>query len=143
MTKDVIVSVKGFQYMEGDDGERESVEMVTSGTYYEKNGAGYLVYEEVTEGFEAKTHNLVKFTDRHLEVRKRGLIDVHMVFEPDKRNISLYATPYGMFEMSIAATEVSLIQRPQHIRIYASYALEMNSQLIGDCEIMIDVRPRN
>lgn len=142
MTKDVLISVKGFQYLVDDDGSQESIEMVTNGTYYKKPDASYLIYEEATEGFEATTHNMVKFSGSWLEVRKRGLIDVHMVFEPNKRNISYYATPYGMFQMSIAATDVQVTEREEEIRIEAGYALEMNEQLIGDCEICIEVRPR-
>ena len=40
-------------------------------------------------------------TENALEVRKRGLIDVHMIFEEDKKNISFYHTPYGMINVMI------------------------------------------
>ena len=35
MAKDVLVSVKGTQFI---DGEKDSVEVITNGTWYEKNG---------------------------------------------------------------------------------------------------------
>ena len=39
MTKDVLVSVKGTQIMEDED---DVVEIITSGSWYEKNGKQYL-----------------------------------------------------------------------------------------------------
>ena len=96
MEKDVLISIRGLQYlMDEESGEQEPVEVMTTGSYYKKNGHHFLIYDEATEGFDMMTHNMIKFTENALEVRKRGLIDVHMIFEEDKKNISFYHTPYG------------------------------------------------
>ena len=97
MEKDVLISIRGLQYlMDEESGEQEPVEVMTTGSYYKKNGHHFLIYDEATEGFDMMTHNMIKFTENALEVRKRGLIDVHMIFEEDKKNISFYHTPYGL-----------------------------------------------
>ena len=49
MTKEVLISISGVQFM---DQEGQDVEMITKGTYYEKNGKHYILYDEVLEGEE-------------------------------------------------------------------------------------------
>ena len=95
---------------------------MTTGSYYKKNGHHFLIYDEATEGFDMMTHNMIKFTENALEVRKRGLIDVHMIFEEDKKNISFYHTPYGMINMGVAATKVRMKETPDQILLKAEYA---------------------
>lgn len=142
MTKDVIITVRGFQYLVDETGEQEPVEVVTAGSYYKKNDQHYLIYDEASEGFEACTHNVIKFTDNKVEVRKRGLVDVHMIFEEDKKNISYYRTPFGMINMGVAATGISVSDTSDRILLHAAYALELNNAYVGDCEIHIKVQPK-
>ena len=76
MTKDVLVSVKGTQYM---DGESDTVEVITAGTCHEKNGKWYVMYEETTEGVKEVTRNTVKIHPEKVEVKKgsdRGTSDL-------------------------------------------------------------------
>ena len=42
MTKDILVRVRGVQTI-GE--EEDTVEMITPGTYYEKNGKQYFIYD--------------------------------------------------------------------------------------------------
>ena len=111
----------------------------TGGGY---DGHHFLIYDEATEGFDMMTHNMIKFTENALEVRKRGLIDVHMIFEEDKKNISFYHTPYGMINMGVAATKVRMKETPDQILLKAEYALDINDSYVpksglarelGDC----------
>ena len=44
MKKDVIITIRGLNDFE--DAEKDSIELVTSGRYYEKNGSYYVSYEE-------------------------------------------------------------------------------------------------
>ena len=43
-----------------------------------------------------------------MEVRKKGLVNMHMVFEPGKKNMTYYTTPYGTLQLGIAATGMDL-----------------------------------
>ena len=93
MTKEVLLALKGLQIENADGGQE--LETITAADYYLKNGSHYVLYEEVTEGYEDVTKNLIKFRDSCLEVRKKGLVNVHMVFEENKKNMTSYMTPYG------------------------------------------------
>ena len=47
MTKDVLISISGLQFAGGENSE--PVEVITSGSYYKKNGRHYILYDEVAE----------------------------------------------------------------------------------------------
>ena len=70
MTKDILVRVRGTQTI-GE--EEDTVEMITPGTYYEKNGKQYFIYDESLDETGEPTHNTVKIMENRIEVTKRGL----------------------------------------------------------------------
>lgn len=140
MTKDVLISIRGLQVLVDENGVQEPVEVLNTGQYYFKNGKHYVMYDEPTEGFDKPTHNIIKFNAQKLEVMKHGLIDVHMVFEENKKNLSMYQTPLGIMDMGIATTRVSLTACDTQILMLVEYALELNGEYVGDCTVEIDVR---
>ena len=85
MEKEVLIHVRGLQMMD-PQGEDEPIEIVVPGEYYYRNGSHYLKYEERMEDFREPTINYIKMSERGMEVRKKGLINVHMVFQQGKKN---------------------------------------------------------
>ena len=142
MEKDVIITIRGLQFIQNDD-EMEPVEVVTPGEYYKKNGQHYLLFEESVEGFGETTHNVMKFRDNHLEVRKKGLVNVHMVFEENKKTLSYYQTPFGTMNMGIAATNIQLREQKDNIDVRVDYALNLNESYVADCTIEMNVKSRD
>ncbi len=140
MTKEVLLSLKGLQ-LEGGDGGQE-LETITPADYYMKNGSHYVIYDEVTEGFEDVTKNMIKFRENCLEVTKKGLINVHMVFEKNKKNMTSYMTPYGNILIGIDTEAFLLEEEENRIKLQVSYALEANYQFLADCKIEMHICPR-
>ncbi len=141
MTKEVLITIRGLQFIsQGDDAE--PVEVVTPGEYYYKNGSHYLLFDELTEGFTESTHNMMKFRDGHLEVRKKGLVDVNMVYELNKKTMSYYQTPFGVMHMGIATTSFYKRVTKDEIELVIDYALEMNEAFVADCTININIKSR-
>lgn len=140
MTKDVLITVKGLQIME-DEGT-EPLELVTAGEYYYRNGHHYLRYDEVYEEISGNTINYIKADDKSMEVRKKGVTNVHMVFEEAKKNVTYYQTPFGNIQMGISAAKVTCKEGENTIDIHVNYALEMNDEHVADCFIDVGVRPR-
>ena len=125
MTKDVLVRVKGTQFM---DDENDVIEMITAGTFNEKNGKKYLIYDEtIVEGGD-QTHNIVKIWPDKVEVTKRGLVDTHMTFECGKKHMCTSALEVEEDETSMG--------------IVISYALEMNGEYISGCGLEIYARDK-
>ena len=141
MTKDVLVTVKGLQSIEA--GEPEEVEMVSRGDYYYKNGHHYIFFDEVVEGFTESTRNSIKVSDNSVEVKKKGLTNVQMIFEENKKNLTYYATPFGNLQMGIAATKIDVKEQEKSLDISIDYALEINAQHAADCRICVNVRQKD
>ncbi|HIU74756.1 MAG TPA: DUF1934 domain-containing protein [Candidatus Pelethocola excrementipullorum] len=143
MTKDVIVSISGLQYVIGaGNQEPEPVEVVMAGQYYKKNEKHYLIYDEMMAGFESSTRNIMKFDDKKMEVRKKGLINVQMIFEENKKNVSYYQTPFGMVNMGVAATRIKIDEQDDIIYVLVDYALDMNESYVADCTIAMTIQAK-
>lgn len=140
MTKDVFLSLKGLQMESGE--EAQEMETITAADYYRKNDSHYVIYEEMTEGFKETTKNMIKFKDSCLEVSKKGLINVHMVFEKNKKNMTSYMTPYGNILIGIDTESISLKENEDQIRLEVEYSLDANYQHLADCKIELEIRSR-
>lgn len=141
MEKEVLIALKGLQFAMGDEGA-QALETITPAEYYKKNDGHYVVYDEVTEGFSDVTRNIIKFRDSHMEVTKRGLINVHMVFEKKKKNMTNYATPFGNILIGIDTDEVEIEETQDRISVNVAYELEANYEHMADCRIEMSIRPR-
>ena len=142
MTKDVLIRVKGLQMVDEAD-QAEPIEVVTAGEYYFRNGHHYVKYDEMLEGFDENTINYIKVGENSMEVRKKGVTNVHMVFEQDKKNITYYQTPFGNIQMGISAARVNCEETENNIDIHVDYALEMNNEHVADCFIEVNIKPKH
>lgn len=140
MTKEVFLSLKGLQMENGEDAQE--IETITLADYYRKKDSHYVIYEEITEGFREKTRNMIKFRDSYLEVSKKGLINVHMIFEKNKKNMTSYMTPYGNILIGIDTESFSLKEYEDLIRLEVAYSLEANYQHLADCRIELELHSR-
>lgn len=136
MTKDVLVSVKGTQYM---DGESDTVEVITAGTCHEKNGKWYVMYEESAEGIKEVTRNTVKIYPEKVEVTKKGLIEAFMIYEPGKQYMTNYNTPMGLFVMGTTTSALNVQASEDKLLVEIDYDLEMNGQHISRCHLEMKV----
>lgn len=142
MDKNVLIHIRGLQMMEPTD-EQEPIELVVPGQYYFKNGSHYLRYEELMDETSAEpTVNYIKISSKAVEVRKKGLVNVHMVFERGKKNMTYYSTPYGTVEMGIAATGVMIEESENGINMKVDYALEMNEEYVADCYLTVSAQSK-
>ena len=139
MAKDVLVSVKGTQFI---DGEKDSVEVITSGTWYEKNGKQYLLYEETYEGMQVTTKNTVKIPPEIVEVTKKGAISSRMVYELGKQHMSDYMTPMGLIVLGITTKDICVEADQDKLHLELKYAMEMNGQFVSDSILEITATVR-
>ena len=140
MTKDVLVTISGLQFMEDDN---DSVEMITSGSYYKRNGKHYILYDEVQEGFEGVTKNTIKIAQDTMDITKKGITNVHMMFEKNKKNVTYYYTPFGSLLVGIDAKKVDVTESEDNIDIKVKYNLEMNYEHLAECEITMNIHSKN
>lgn len=141
MTKEVLLTLQGLQFDQREE-DSDKIEMVTVGDYFKKNDRHYVVYEEVTEGFEQPTKNRLKFSDQMVELTRNGLVNVHMVFQENKKNMSNYNTPFGQILVGIDTKRISIDEKEDNIVVDVDYALDINYEFLSDCHIRIDIRSK-
>lgn len=142
MTEDVIVRVKGIQIMEGEQ-PQEPIEIVTAGRYFSRGGIHYVRYEEMLEENGEATVNLVKLQPGTMEVSKKGVVNVQMEFEENKKNLSCYTTPFGPIRMGISTTYYRIQESEEKLEAEVHYALEMNEEHAADCRLRIEITAKN
>ncbi len=143
MTKEVLLTIKGLQFSFGREGmEEETIETVMAAEYFYRNGSHYIIYEEPCEDNEEITQTRIKFRDGYLEVTKKGFVNVHMIFEEKKKNISGYSTPFGEILVGIEAKRVKFTEEASHIHADVEYELEINYEHVADCRITIEVQAK-
>lgn len=140
MTKDVLISISGLQFIDGEN--QGPVEVISGGAYYYRNGKHYIIYDEVLEGYEGTIQNKIKIGPQVLEVTKKGLSSIHMVFEKNKKNMTYYDTPIGTMLVGIAATDISVRETEENIDVKIEYALEINYEHIADCTIQMNIKSK-
>lgn len=141
MTKEVLLTLQGLQFDQREE-DADKIEMVTVGDYYKRNGRHYVVYEEVTEGFERPTKNRLKFSPQMVELTRNGLVNVHMVFQENKKNMSNYNTPFGQILVGIDTKKITIDEMQDAIVVDVDYALDINYEFLSDCHIRIDIRSK-
>ena len=144
MTKDVLLSISGLHYETVgivEEDENEPIQVITPATYYFKNNKHYVIYDEVVEGIPGFIRNKVRIAESgKLEIVKSGLSNTHMVFERDKMNITQYETPYGDLVVGTHTKDMQVDVTDEKIDVHVNYALDVNSEKIADCNIVMNIK---
>ena len=139
MTRDVLVSVRGTQLLEDDP---DTIEVITTGSYYERNGKHYLLYDEAAGGTDAFVHNRMKAAPGIVEVTKSGAVDCRMIFECGKKHTVSYMTPFGLILLGITTSVLDVQTEEDRLCLHIEYALEMNGEFVSGCIMEIRACPR-
>ncbi len=138
MTREVLLTMKGLQFdQRGEDSDL--IETVVVGDYYKKNDRHYVLYEEMLEGFNQPTKNRLKFSEHMLEISRSGLVNVHMVFQENKKNLTNYNTPFGQILIGIDTKKIQIEEEQENIVVDVEYALDVNYEFLSDCHIKINI----
>lgn len=138
MTQEVLLTLQGLQFDQREE-DADKIEMVTVGDYYKKNGKHYVIYEEVTEGFAQTTKNRLKFSEDMLELSRNGLVNMHMVFQENKKNLTNYNTPFGQILIGIDTKKIQIKEQKDNIVVDVDYSLDVNYEFLSDCHIKISI----
>ena len=139
MTKEILLSIAGLHLADGEDG---NIEVVTAGDYYNRGWKHYILYDEVTEGMDGHTSNVIKIGEDSLEITKKGLLNTRLVVEKGKSHRTVYQTPLGDIELSLTGQELTVTETEERIDIRAEYVLAVNEENLSECTIEMNIRPR-
>ena len=133
----VMISIIGKQENEGD---KDSVELVTEGEYEYSPENSSLIYQESSiTGMEGTTTTFSIEPDT-VTLTRVGTVTSQMLFRKGEKHLFLYDTPYGAYTMGISTNRlnVALNENGGHMEI--SYALDIDNVKISNNEFIIDIR---
>ena len=139
MTKDVLISISGVHTM---DGEKNDVAVITPGNYYYKNGKHYVVYEEIVEGHKDTVKNTIKISPAGVDIIKNGVAAAHMVFEKNKKNVTLYQTPAGQMAVGLSTSEITIDEDADQLKVMVDYKLDVNYEPLSECSMVVDIQSK-
>ena len=145
MTKDVLIKISGLQtdsLYEGET-ENEPVEIITSASYFEKDGKHYLFYEELDQDSENVIKNRITISEKSVQVQKSGYVTTSLTFEENSRTHSVYETPFGRMTLGITSGPMSLNISEDCILAGLSYELDINNNALLDCRLILTIVPKS
>lgn len=144
MTKDVLVYISGLHQSldENTVDADEAIEVIVPGTYHYKNNKHYILYEEIGENGGVIKNQMKIYDDKHVEIRKSGILSASMIFEEGRRNASAYQTPFGQIPITMDTRGVEMEEEENRISIGIDYCLELNGEPLADCRIDIKITSR-
>lgn len=136
MTKDVLISIKGIQFTDGDN---DLLEVICGGTYYFKNNKHYVIYEEIVDETKELTKNIAIISDKRFELKKQGVISAHMILEEKQKHMTYYETPVGNIIIGTNTHKVQVTESDDEINVHIKYALDINYEFATDCDIVFKI----
>ncbi len=138
MKKEIVVHVIGTIKQKGE--EEDTIEVYTTGTYYEKEGCLYLLYEEDMGEPYGIVKNTVKIKEEPLQitVSKKGITNSRMIFEVGQKNQSYYQTPFGGMSLSTNTKDVIVEMDEKALKVNIDYEIEVDFEVLSQNKIMIE-----
>lgn len=107
--KDIMLKIVGQSIEKDETEDKEQMEFITEGKFYEEGNAMYLQYEESElSGMEGCTTSLM-IDGSLIRMERCGEaigIDTAIEFEKGRRFTGYYDTPYGAIEMEVLTNSV-------------------------------------
>lgn len=146
--KDIVLKIVGRQINRSNEPEEDSIEFMTEGKLYKKDGSIYIVYEE-TEllGQEGVTATLrVDDVSGDVKLKRFGndiILDTVMEFKKGKRFESVYDTPFGAVPMEILTNDIINKLEPDKGsgRLFIDYEISLKGPTEGRSLLNIEIAP--
>ena len=138
MKKDVLIEVKGVYRQDGDE---DSVELFTTGSYYKRNGHYYIAYDESeVTGFEGSRTVLKVEESGRVTLTRSGRTRSQLIIEQGVRHQCHYDTGYGSMTIGICGDRVDSGLTDEGGRLEFAYSLDVNTLLASENAVYINVR---
>ena len=105
MESNAMIYLKTLQTVDGED-EMDEIELQTKGTFAEKNGKFYIIYEESElTGFEDTT-TTIKVSGDAVCMTRKGKYNSRMEFRLGEKCLCSYSTPFGVIPVGVNPVSV-------------------------------------
>lgn len=138
MKKDVLIEIRGTQNV---DGEKETVEIITTGQYYLKNKSFYIMYDETESTGYADCKTTVKLDSKNVvSMIRNGAHHSQIIVESGVRHQCNYGTQLGNLIIGIMGNNVVSELNENGGRLEFEYSLDVNTNLASENKVSINVK---
>ena len=127
MEEKYLITIKGTMEQ---DGNSDTVELMTRGSLVHKDGAYYIIYKETeATGYEGCT-TTVKVADdaRKVSMLRFGKVPSQLIIEKGTRHLCHYETGYGAISLGVAADVIEHQLSDQGGKLNFSYTLDSGAE---------------
>ena len=127
MEENYLITIKGTMEQ---DGERESVELMTRGKFVRRGSSYFIAYEETeATGYAGCTTTVKPTADaREVVMTRFGKVPSQLVIEKGVRHICHYETGFGSVSLGVAADVIELDLTDAGGRLQFSYTLDSGGE---------------
>ncbi len=136
-----LISVTGIQEI---DGEKDKIELQTVGNYLLKPDHAYIGYKEYDEDNPSiSSNNVVKVeNENRVTIIRNGQVETRLILEKGRRHLCHYRTIAGDLMIGVFADTIDNKLKENGGKLYVSYSLDFNNELISNNEFYIDVQEK-
>lgn len=139
MSKKVKITVTGINDTQSPDMPADTIKTSADGTYALMGDKHVISYEEVDEETGQALKTIVKFDENSAEVNRKGSIESKLVFIKGEKYETVYATPYGSFQMGTATHRFEKEENEKKINLHIDYDMEINNAFVSTNSIIIEI----
>ena len=120
--------------------DADGVELITSGEYSHQGGKTVFSYmESEVTGMEG-TRTTFQVDPKMVTLTREGTMNAQMVFEPGKKHVFLYETPYGATSMGVDTRRLTHGLGANGGDMQIDYIIDVDSVVISENSFIIHVR---
>lgn len=124
--KDVLVSVKSVQ--RDTDGQDQVVELVSPGTYAERNGVYYIRYDESSVTGLEGVKTTIKIHPDSIVLLRTGAVSMRHQYILGEERETIYETPFGAIEMAVKTHELEVRVNQSECQVHLGYDITVEGQ---------------
>ncbi len=138
MDNNYIISIIGTQELDGD---KDTVEVMTTGSYIMKNGKRYINYKEYdSDNPNNFCSNTVKVDGDKVTIMRSGDVSSRLVLQKNVRHQCHYGTPVGDLMIGVFADTIDNNLNDDGGELFVSYTLDFNAGFASRNEFKITIK---
>lgn len=138
MKKEVIISIKGIQRVEGQE---EITELMTVGNLYRKRDSYYLSYDETeATGYEGSRTTLKLDDETRVTLLRTQPYRSQLIVEKGRRHQCCYGSEFGDLLIGVLGASISSTLTESGGDVRFTYSLDINTELASENEVYINVK---
>lgn len=136
--REAIIKIKSIQR---EGAQKSETEVITAGSFRKIKSGYELRYDETdATGYEGSKTVLRILDGSRIEMTRSGTVAGELYIERGRKNFCQYGTPFGGITVGVQGKSVESRMTDSGGNVSASYVIDINSSLIGDYDLEIDVK---